>query len=133
MFRNNCGFTLIEFLVAIVILMVGLLGLLQAVNTGLVYNLNTQLRGEAVAVADRYLAREMTKSFDQISSPTSGAAKISGLIDSRPVLNGFKQYSVTKTLPPVMSNSKEVNITVSWRHKKVRYTQEASSVISKHQ
>jgi type IV pilus assembly protein PilV len=127
-YRNNRGFTLIEFLVAIVIIMVGLLGLLQAVNTGLLYNLNTQLRAEAVAVADRYLAREMAKSFDLVST------SVMNRTDSRPILSGFKNFSVVRQGSILSTgNSKQVGIVVSWRHKNKRFTQEASSVISKNQ
>jgi type IV pilus assembly protein PilV len=123
---DNHGFTLVEFLVAVVILMVGLLGLLQAVNVGLVQNVNSQLRNEGVSVADWHLAREMSKSFDLVSTTTKTS------VEQRPLLNGFKLYSVTRTGTP-LSNSKQVNIRVSWRNKGARYSQEATSVISKHQ
>ena len=128
MSKNNYGFTLIEFLVAIVIMMVGLLGLLQAVNVGLVQNQNSQLRSEAVSVADWWLAREMTKSFDLVSSSSIP----SGRIDSRPYMSGFKEYSVIRT-GESFSNSKQVNITVSWRNKGARYLHESASIISKKQ
>lgn len=126
MSSDNHGFTLIEFLVAVVIMMVGLLGLLQAVNVGLVQNLNSQLRSEGVSVADWHLAREMSKSFDLVSTTTGNR------VDQRQMLNGFKQYSVIRTGVP-LSNSKQVNFTVSWRHKGARYFHEAASIISKHQ
>lgn len=126
MFIDNHGFTLIEFLVAIVILMVGMLGLLQVVNVGLVHNVNSQLRSDGVSVADWHLSRELSKSFDLVSTTTGYR------VDQRPLLNGFKQYSVVRT-GLLLSNSKQVNFTVSWRHKGTRYFHEAASVISKHQ
>lgn len=126
MFKNDTGFTLVEFLVAIVILMVGLLGLLQTVNFALQHNLNTQLRNEAVTVADNFMAREMAKSFDNVSTTTKNMS------ESRQILGGFKMYSVQRS-GTLLTNSKMVNIRVWWKHKGSSYSHETSSVISKNQ
>ena len=67
---NNQGFTLIEFLVAIVILMVGLLGLLQTVNYAIVNNTTNQLRQEALLLADERMNLEKSKKFTAISTHT---------------------------------------------------------------
>lgn len=123
MFSDNHGFTLVEFLVAIVIMMVGLLGLLQAVNVGLVQNMNSQLRAEGVSTADWHLAREMSKSFDLVSTSTSNS------VVNRPILNGFKSYSVVRT-GTSYARSKIVNIRVGWRYKDARYSHESASIIS---
>jgi type IV pilus assembly protein PilV len=120
---DNHGFTLVEFLVAIVIMMVGLLGLLQAVNLGLVENMSSQLRAEGVATADWYLAREMSKTFDLVSTSTSTSTV------NRPILNGFKLYSVART-GTSYSKSKVVNFRVSWQYKRARYSHETASIIS---
>jgi type IV pilus assembly protein PilV len=127
-YRNESGFTLIEFLVAIVIMMVGLLGLLQAVNVGLNYNMSSQIRNEATIIADEELAKELAKPFDLVSTTTAKK-----YISNRPVLNGFRNFSVVRNDPPVpvMSNSKQVNIIVSWKHKSVRSVHETSSIVSK--
>ncbi|WP_246163477.1 type IV pilus modification PilV family protein [Oryzomonas sagensis] len=122
---NDNGFTLIEFLVAIVILMVGLLGLLQAVNVSLNHNLQNQLRNEGVVVADEQMAREMAKGYDLVSTSTS-----SYVISNRPVLNAFKNFSVTRS-GIILQNSKQVNIAVSWHHRGVSYNHGASAVITK--
>ncbi len=42
--QNNRGFTLVELMMAILITVVGLMGLLQAVNLAMGYNLKSQLR-----------------------------------------------------------------------------------------
>lgn len=125
MYRNESGFTLVEFLVAIVIMMVGLLGLLQAVNVGLNHNMSSQVRSEATMIADEALANELAKPFDLVSTSTANRN-----VSNRPVLNAFRNFSVVRT-GATLSNSKQVNITVIWRHKNVRSTHETSSVVSK--
>lgn len=122
---DNSGFTLLELMAAMVIMMVGLLGLLQTVNVALLHNMSNQLRNDAVLVADEQMAFEMTKPFDLISSTTSAKPV------SRPVYNAFKNYSVVKTGANVSSSTKSVAIVVSWTYKGQNYSHSVSSLISK--
>ncbi len=64
--NNGDGFTLVEFLVAIVILSVGLLGLLQALNYSIGHSMSTRLRDEAIMLADERMASEKSRTFDSI-------------------------------------------------------------------
>ncbi len=125
---NNRGFTLIEFLVSIVILMVGLLGLLQAVNLALSTNAQNQVRNEAVAVADAEMAKELAKGYDGVDPANTSVFR--SYTVGRKILSAYKSYSVSKT-GASFQNSKQVNIEVSWRYKQQRFTQNASSVLSK--
>ncbi len=124
MCKNSDGFTLIEFLVAIVILMVGLLGLLQTVNYALQYNMGTQLRNEAASIADAQMSMELAKPFDLISTVTSSKSV------SRQILNGYKNYSVTRSGQD-MTNTKQVNVGVTWRYKKQPFTHTVYGASSK--
>ena len=125
MFRNELGFTLIELLVAIVIMMVGLLGLLQTVNLALHYSMNTQIRNEATMIADEQMSIELAKPFDLVSTT------IRNTVINRPVLTGFRNFSVVRTGDAALPSSKQVGFTVIWRQKGVRYIHETSSVVSK--
>lgn len=125
MFRDESGFTLTELLVAIVIMTVGLLGLLQAVNLALFHNMNSQMRNEASMVADEQLAKELAKPFDAVSATAKAFPP-----ESRRVAAGFKNFSVVRS-GVSFSNSKQVNFMVIWRHKGVRNIHETSSVVSK--
>lgn len=128
-FLNKRGFTLLEFLAAMVIMMVGLLGLLTAVNVALNHNLQNQLRNEAIQVADSVMARELAKGFDAVSSGSPVAnPKYSN--ESRQVLNGFKNFSVARYWTEYQ-NSKEIRFQVKWRYKGTVYTHDAAGVTSK--
>lgn len=121
---SNKGFTLIEFLVAIVILTVGLLGLLQTVNYALSHNLQNQLRNEAVMVADAEMAKELSKGYDLVDITASN------YVVTRQVLNAAKDYTVTRS-GSALQNSKKVDFVVTWQYKNTQYTHGASAVISK--
>lgn len=125
MIQNNIGFTLIEFLVAIVILSVGLLGLLQSVNYAISTNMQTQLRDEAVRLADERMATEKSKVFEAIST-TQKDEKV-----EVNVMNTFKNYSVVKNTLSLTANTKNVQINIIWKYKNQRYDHVISSLVTK--
>ena len=127
---DNSGFTLIELLAAMVIMLVGLLGLLQTVNVALLHNMSNQLRNDAILVADEHMSLEMTKPFDLISTvPPNPGPYVKNVV--RKIYNADKSYTVTRSGASVTSNTKSVSIVVSWTYKGQSYTQNISSLISK--
>lgn len=128
MYLNNRGFTLIEFLVAVVILMVGLLGLLQAVNYAIVHNMVNQLRQTAMVLGDERMNLEKTKPFDAITAPL-----VSKDAPLRLVNGAYRNYSVVKTNSVLTSQTKNIDIQVIWYHKGVRYEHSIASLVSQAQ
>jgi type IV pilus assembly protein PilV len=119
---NKQGFTLVELMVALLIMMVGLLGLLQTVNMGLLHNLANQLRNDAVLVADEQMTYEMAKPFGSVSTTTN--------VRSVPNFSGFKSYSVTKIGSVISTNTKRVQVTVTWKYKGQPYSHSITSLLS---
>lgn len=126
--RNNKGFTLIEFMVSVLILTVGLLGLLQAINLAISTNMSNTLRNEATYLADETLSTR-TAQFSA-SDPSAFVAFSNSSSVRRKVLNGYKNYSVSRTETNI-NNSIEVNVLVTWKHKDSRFTHNASTILSK--
>lgn len=122
--QNESGFTLVELLVATVILSVGLLGLLQAVNMGIENNLTTQFRNEAVSVADTLMTVEKARPFAQLTSPSSTFSV------SRSHRLFFKNYSVTKIMTPQSSLTKSLQFNISWTHKGRKFSHSISSLVT---
>ena len=125
--NNRSGFTLIEFCVAVVIMMVGLLGLLQAVNIASVHNLGSLLRNDAISVADEQMVTAKASVYD--SATFAALATTSGIM-SRKARGGFTNYSVNRTVTTVSTNSKEVAVRVSWRHKGNKANHTISSLVT---
>jgi type IV pilus assembly protein PilV len=129
--NDKSGFTLVEFLVAILILTVGILGLLQTVNLAISHNMVNQLRYDGTIVADGELARELAKGgtsagFEAITTPSTSNYNV-----RRAVLNGFRNYSITRTNAEITANTKQVTVEARWRYKGISYRNEASSLISR--
>jgi type IV pilus assembly protein PilV len=132
---NSHGFTLIEFLVAIVILMVGMLGLLQTVNYAIVHNMNNQLRQTALMVGDERMNMELSKPFDNISAPSSfdppPANYSRSYADVRLVNGAQRTYTVVKNNSDLTSQTKNVEFIISWTYKNQQYSHSISSLVSK--
>jgi type IV pilus assembly protein PilV len=131
-FLNNKGFTLLEFMVSIVIMTVGLFGLLSAMNVALSRNMETQLRNEAISVLDKEMARELSKGFNNIST---AATPLPGMLRQSNIMNATVSYWLVRggqTIPPGSANptSKVVNYQVNWTYHNRTYSYNASSVSS---
>lgn len=121
------GFTLIEFLVAIVILMVGLLGLLQSINVAMDKNLENVFRTEAVMLADDQMMRIRVQPYENISTTVSAPPKT---LQTRIVKGIQKSYSVQRIVTQRTSQSKEIVINVTWRKKEALFSHSVSSMIT---
>lgn len=124
MTNNQHGFTLIEFLVAIVILMVGMLGMLQAVNVAMDKNMENVFRAEAVMLADSRMMGIRSRSFDSISTAASR------VLVTRDIRGIMKNYSVVRTVSQPTSKSKQILINVKWRKKNTPYTHSVESIVT---
>jgi len=126
--RNNAGFTMVEVMVAIVIMMVGMLGLLTSINVATEANLKNHLRDEAVYVGQKYMNMQRGKPFDNLST-TYGAR-----YEPSRIRAGKMPYTVMMTTSDLSTNantpSKQVRVVVNWSYKGVTYQNELTSPIS---
>lgn len=120
---NNSAFTLVEFLVAIVILMVGMLGMLQAVNVAMDKNLENIYRTEAIMLADDKMMEIRNKAYSSVRSETT-------VLVPRNTRGIQKSYSVGVTVSQPTTQTKQVDVSVTWRKKTNRYSHSSSTAIS---
>lgn len=122
------GFTLIELVVAIAILMVGMLGLMEAVNASMAHNLRNSLRQEAVQIGDQKLNEARGIAFANITSHTEPRAASRNI---RSVSKPFNYLRLVTNLPAGGTpTSKQVQITVTWQLKGVTYTHVVNTVVA---
>ncbi|NVN99834.1 MAG: prepilin-type N-terminal cleavage/methylation domain-containing protein [Geobacteraceae bacterium] len=135
--NNPYGFTLTEFLVAIVILMFGLMALLQSVNIAIATNGSEKKRAAAVQLADQALGRVRVMAFSTITSNgLKTTTEYPNLTKSAYAGLAFVNYSVSDKVTKFANNStvsvytKNVQINVSWKEKGVRKTHSIATVIA---
>ncbi|GFO58052.1 hypothetical protein GMST_03770 [Geomonas silvestris] len=122
------GFTLIEFVVATLILSVGVLGLLKMVALSVSMNVTNKMRTSAVQIADQVLVKERaTKGFSQYTStnPSSPALVIPAFRGA-----GFSNYSVTESVSRYGTGGKQVRVIVTWHYKNKSYQHNLSTVVA---
>jgi type IV pilus assembly protein PilV len=127
MINDSRGFTLIEFLVAIVILTVGLLGMLTCINLAVEKNLDNIFRTEAVILADDRMMQKRSRAFAALSTTVSNPPKIAISRHNRGV---FKNYSVQEIISQSTDHSKEITINVTWKRKNTTSSHSISSAVS---
>lgn len=122
--RNNGGFTLIEVLIATVILMIAMLGLLQSIDIALQFNLKNQMRDEAVYMGEKYMNEFKGRGYTAITgnySTLTVASKIRG---------GKHNLTVDRSWSDMGANTKQLQILVKWKYKGVEYENRVISPIS---
>lgn len=126
-FQDNSGHTLVEMMVAILILLVALLGLMEAINLGIRTNLSNKLRNDAMHIADEQMYMRRTMKFDDLKVDTTKTTAIK----SRSI-NGFVNYSVQNSVYKVGNTkfSKKLSVTVSWKDRGSRKELGLTSIFS---
>jgi type IV pilus assembly protein PilV len=120
MLNNSKGFALIEIMIAMVIILVGLLGLVQATLLSIDNNLRNLYRDEAVRIADETMNVWRSRPVDDTNLPPGPVLPCSTVLRNfRNVTN--KPYTVcttiTNLLPAPDSSKKSVQVIVGWNHK----------------
>jgi type IV pilus assembly protein PilV len=122
--HDEHGFTLLEFLVAIVIMMVGLLGLLEVVNVGIRENMGNKLRNDAIMLADQVMANQRVRPFANISTTAGKSQTINAGA-------GSVSYTVSKTVTKYAgTNSANVIVNISWLARGKQKQHSLSTVIT---
>ena len=130
---NRLGFTLIEFLIAILILMVGLLGLLQSINLAMDKSVETLFRNEALTVANDRILSLTSRTFTSLSTTTGVTSNV-----GRTARGIYKNYSVTQVVAQItgavgvtgVPASKRIDINVRWKVRNKPYSHSVSSILS---
>ncbi len=119
--QNDTGFTLLEVLIAIVITVVGLLGLLEALSVATEHDMKNQLRDEAVLIGEEQLNQLRVKPFDKYSAQYSPF----------PIRTKRWSYMVGRSADKIStSDSRELSVTVSWAYKNISSHHQVKSVRS---
>lgn len=111
--RRFAGFTLVEVLVAIVILMIGLLGLFQTINVSLNANMENQLRQAAISIADRIVTDQKKQEFASLTAGTTAGTESVIINSASKTFN--TQVNITDFSAAQLT--KQISVRVTWKYK----------------
>jgi len=120
---DNKGFTLIEVLVASIILTIGMLGILQTITFSMQQNLNNFSREESARIAEQRMNELRNSSFISL---TSGSSTV-----TRSFKKFAKNFNVVWTVTSLTTNSVAIQVMVSWTIRGKTYSHSITSIISR--
>lgn len=138
---NKKGFTLVEVMIALVVLLLVSLALMQTALVGIDSNMRNVLRDEAVGIAEMRMneARNLpfTSTVDNLISDTGSLAgancptgfPATGVLIQRNLKNITNfDFCTNRAVTPFGTDTKQINITVGWRWKGEGYTHSIATI-----
>jgi Tfp pilus assembly protein PilV len=125
------GLTLVEVMIAFLVLLITSLALMQTALVSISANMQNVLRDEAVSIAEMRFTEAKSAPFDDINQ--DGATDSNPLTIIKDVPRTLKNVDVTfgttMTVSQLSTDIKRVDVTVTWTWKGVSYTHSASTIM----
>jgi len=121
---NNKGFSLIEIMISLVVLLVIFIGLMQGALVSIDSNMRDNLREEGISIANSQMLTARDMSFAALDSFTT-TVNINKNFRNMPPF----PFTVTPAVSILDANNKEVTITVSWTWKGQVYSHSVASIV----
>jgi len=127
--RNTGGVTLVEVMVALVILLLVFMGLMQSALLSIDHNLRNNLRDEAVAIADQRMNGRLnddsntrfdglrTVPFDTLAATATWPAWTPTIKVTRDLKNVGKPFNVSSRIRNYDANTIRIDVAVGWNHR----------------
>lgn len=133
--KNRKGVTLVEVMIALVVLLLVMMGLLQAALLSIDNNTRNILRDEAINIAATRMNEIKNLSFDDATLNDTGGIFTADGNETR----NFRSFSRTFTrmiriddLDPPNANTKNVRVMVGWNYKNENATQAPTGMEFQH-
>jgi prepilin-type N-terminal cleavage/methylation domain-containing protein len=132
---NKKGLTLVEMMIALVILLLVFLALMQTALLSINSNITNLFRDEAASIAEQHMIFIRNMKFDDVyvtgfvDDPRPTVAGIEGINDTR----DFRSFSITfrpeRQVTDLGIDNKQVDIRVSWDWKGETFTHSINAVL----
>ncbi len=124
---NNKGMTLIEMLIALMLLLITSLAMMQTSLLAIQTNLVNSLRDEAVSIAELRMNELRNLQFDDLT-PTAPTGAAEAPITRNMRAASFS-FGLRRTVADINLDTKQVTVTVNWSYKNVPYTHSITTVL----
>lgn len=122
--QNNKGLTLVEVLIAMLVLLFASIAMMQTALVSIDANMINVLRDEAIRIAEEQMNETRNTNFDAL---VAGTTTVPVTRDLRKI-TAFS-YTVKTTIADLNPDNKRIDITVTWTWKGNPYTHEITSIL----
>jgi prepilin-type N-terminal cleavage/methylation domain-containing protein len=131
---NKKGVTLIEMMIALVILLIVSLAFMQTALLGTSTNVKNQLRDEAVNITEMRMDQLRSLPFTDLStSPylvAPGNSPAEAVVQRN--FRGFSiDYTPTRTITDINGDTKQIKVTVTWNYRGQAYSHGIMTIMRK--
>jgi type IV pilus assembly protein PilV len=127
---NKKGISLVEIMIALVVLLLVSLALMQTALVSIDSNMNNLLRDEALSIAEEWVIRSRNIPFDNLTSNSlsqSGTGVDTITRNFRNITN--QTFTVTSIVTDRGIDNKQVGVTVAWTWKAQPFNHNMSSIV----
>ncbi len=124
--RNRRGVTLVEVMIALVVLLIVFMGLMQVSIVAIQGNMKNVLRDEAVRLTADRMNRLRSVSFDH--ADLTATAGTNDPVDNRAVRATTVGFTVRRIIADIDANHKQVTLTTTWAWQGENFTHSISTI-----
>jgi len=125
---DRSGFTLLELMVALIILMVGMMAVISAATNAISLNLDNLLRDEAMQIADEKMRVVKANKSATYALPFQNLSVVS--MQTSKLRSKTLPYTITLSASSAGGNSNLVHVVVSWTTRSTQKQQEFMSLVT---
>ena len=115
------GVSLVEVMIALVVLLLVFLALMQTALVSINANMNNVLRDEAVAIAEQTIIAARNTPFGSLAATTTTT-------ETRNVRSISKTYTIVRTVTAQGVNNEQIGVAVSWDWKGESFNHNMSTI-----